>query len=152
MALNHVIVVGGGVAGIAAAEAALRKAVALVNNVETVSALARALLTAERSALNFLQTLSAVATQTRRYVDVVAGTRARILDTRKTLPGLRQAQKYAVTVGGGDNQRIGLYDGILIKADRTPIGCIRQWRTILRSQNGRRRDWNASRRVNDRRQ
>ena len=80
-----------------------------------ISGPARALLTAERSALNFLQTLSAVATQTRRYVDVVAGTRARILDTRKTLPGLRLAQKYAVTVGGGDNQRIGLYDGILIK-------------------------------------
>lgn len=76
---------------------------------------ARALLTGERSALNFLQLLSAVATVTRRYVDAVAGTRARILDTRKTLPGLRLAQKYAVTVGGGDNQRIGLFDGILIK-------------------------------------
>ncbi|KZE25951.1 nicotinate-nucleotide pyrophosphorylase [carboxylating] [Crenobacter luteus] len=76
---------------------------------------ARALLTAERAALNFLQTLSAVATVTRRYADAVAGTRARVLDTRKTLPGLRLAQKYAVTVGGGDNQRIGLYDGILIK-------------------------------------
>ncbi|WP_269533017.1 carboxylating nicotinate-nucleotide diphosphorylase [Chitinimonas sp. BJYL2] len=76
---------------------------------------ARALLTAERSALNFLQTLSAVATETRRYVAVVAGTRAKIHDTRKTLPGLRLAQKYAVTVGGGENQRIGLYDGILIK-------------------------------------
>lgn len=88
---------------------------------------ARALLTAERSALNFLQTLSAVATQTRRYVDVVAGTRARILDTRKTLPGLRLAQKYAVTVGGGDNQRIGLYDGILIKENHImAAGGIRQ--------------------------
>lgn len=76
---------------------------------------ARALLTGERSALNFLQTLSAVATQTRAYVEAVRGTRARILDTRKTLPGLRLAQKYAVTVGGGDNQRIGLFDGILIK-------------------------------------
>jgi len=76
---------------------------------------ARALLTGERSALNFLQLLSAVASQTRRYVELVAGTRARILDTRKTLPGLRLAQKYAVTCGGGDNQRIGLYDGILIK-------------------------------------
>lgn len=80
-----------------------------------ISGPARALLTAERSALNFLQTLSAVATQTRVYVDAVAGTRARILDTRKTLPGLRLAQKYAVGCGGGDNQRIGLYDGILIK-------------------------------------
>ncbi|HQR59912.1 MAG TPA: carboxylating nicotinate-nucleotide diphosphorylase [Methylophilaceae bacterium] len=76
---------------------------------------ARSLLTAERSALNFLQTLSAVATLTRRYVDAVAGTGAAIMDTRKTLPGLRLAQKYAVTVGGGKNQRVGLYDGVLIK-------------------------------------
>jgi nicotinate-nucleotide pyrophosphorylase (carboxylating) len=76
---------------------------------------ARALLTAERPALNFLQTLSAVATATRPYVEAVAGTRAAILDTRKTLPGLRIAQKYAVRVGGGQNQRVGLYDGILIK-------------------------------------
>jgi nicotinate-nucleotide pyrophosphorylase (carboxylating) len=76
---------------------------------------ARALLSAERSALNFLQTLSAVATVTRRYVEAVAGTRARIMDTRKTLPGLRVAQKYAVRVGGGVNQRMGLFDGILIK-------------------------------------
>jgi len=75
----------------------------------------RALLTAERSALNFLQLLSAVATTTRRYVDRVAGTRAAILDTRKTLPGLRMAQKYAVTVGGGRNHRMGLWDAILIK-------------------------------------
>ncbi|MGV3627267.1 MAG: carboxylating nicotinate-nucleotide diphosphorylase [Betaproteobacteria bacterium] len=75
----------------------------------------RALLTAERSALNFLQLLSAVATTTRRYVDRVAGTRAAILDTRKTLPGLRVAQKYAVTVGGGRNHRMGLWDAILIK-------------------------------------
>jgi nicotinate-nucleotide pyrophosphorylase (carboxylating) len=88
---------------------------------------ARSLLTAERTALNFLQLLSAVATQTRRYVDVVAGTAARILDTRKTLPGLRLAQKYAVTVGGGDNQRIGLYDGILIKENHImAAGGIRQ--------------------------
>jgi nicotinate-nucleotide pyrophosphorylase (carboxylating) len=76
---------------------------------------ARALLTAERNGLNFLQLLSGVATATRRYVDAVAGTRARILDTRKTLPGLRLAQKYAVRVGGGANQRLALYDGILIK-------------------------------------
>ncbi len=80
-----------------------------------ISGPARALLTAERSALNFLQMLSAVATETRRHVDLVAGTAARIHDTRKTLPGLRLAQKYAVTVGGGCNQRTGLYDGILIK-------------------------------------
>ncbi|WP_090318294.1 carboxylating nicotinate-nucleotide diphosphorylase [Duganella sp. CF517] len=76
---------------------------------------ARALLTAERAALNFLQLLSGVATATRKYVDVIAGTSAAILDTRKTLPGLRLAQKYAVRVGGGQNQRLALYDGILIK-------------------------------------
>ncbi len=76
---------------------------------------ARALLTGERTSLNFLQTLSAVATATRAYVDAVAGTRAAIVDTRKTLPGLRVAQKYAVTAGGGKNHRMGLYDAILIK-------------------------------------
>ncbi|MBP0597166.1 carboxylating nicotinate-nucleotide diphosphorylase [Herbaspirillum sp. LeCh32-8] len=81
----------------------------------TIEGPARALLTAERGALNFLQLLSGVATATRRYVDVIAGTRASILDTRKTLPGLRLAQKYAVRVGGGVNQRLALYDGILIK-------------------------------------
>jgi nicotinate-nucleotide pyrophosphorylase (carboxylating) len=75
----------------------------------------RALLTGERTSLNFLQTLSAVATVTRRYVEAVAGTRAAIVDTRKTLPGLRLAQKYAVRVGGGVNHRLGLYDGMLIK-------------------------------------
>jgi len=80
-----------------------------------IAADTRALLTGERSALNFLQLLSGTATQTRRYVDAVAGTRAQIVDTRKTLPGLRRAQKYAVTCGGGTNHRIGLYDGILIK-------------------------------------
>ncbi|PIX05247.1 MAG: nicotinate-nucleotide diphosphorylase (carboxylating) [Gallionellales bacterium CG_4_8_14_3_um_filter_54_18] len=76
---------------------------------------ARALLTGERSALNLLQTLSATATTTRRYVDAVAGLPVKIMDTRKTLPGLRLAQKYAVLAGGGHNQRVGLYDGILIK-------------------------------------
>lgn len=76
---------------------------------------ARAMLSAERPALNFLQTLSAVATHTRRYVDAIAGLPAQILDTRKTLPGLRVAQKYAVLTGGGANQRLALYDGILIK-------------------------------------
>ena len=76
---------------------------------------ARALLSAERPALNFLQTLSAVATTTQQYVDAVVGTDAQIMDTRKTLPGLRIAQKYAVKIGGGLNQRIGLFDGILIK-------------------------------------
>jgi nicotinate-nucleotide pyrophosphorylase (carboxylating) len=76
---------------------------------------ARSLLTAERTALNFLQMLSGVASATRRYVDAIAGARARILDTRKTLPGLRLAQKYAVRAGGGENHRLALYDGILIK-------------------------------------
>jgi nicotinate-nucleotide pyrophosphorylase (carboxylating) len=76
---------------------------------------ARAILSAERPALNFLQTLSATATVTRRYVEAIAGTKAVIMDTRKTLPGLRIAQKYAVKIGGGANQRIGLFDGILIK-------------------------------------
>jgi nicotinate-nucleotide pyrophosphorylase (carboxylating) len=80
-----------------------------------ISGLARSLLSAERCALNFLQTLSATATETRKYVDAIAGTDAQILDTRKTIPHLRLAQKYAVTVGGGHNQRLALYDGILIK-------------------------------------
>ena len=76
---------------------------------------ARVLLTGERNALNFVQTLSGVATLTARYVAELAGTECRLLDTRKTLPGLRTAQKYAVTCGGGKNHRIGLYDAYLIK-------------------------------------
>ena len=80
-----------------------------------VRGLARALLSAERTALNFLQLLSAVATKTAVYVDIVKGTRAQIVDTRKTLPGLRLAQKYAVVTGGGTNHRVGLYDAVLIK-------------------------------------
>lgn len=76
---------------------------------------AAAILTAERSALNFIQQLSGVATETRRYVDAVAGTKVKILDTRKTTPGLRMLQKYAVRCGGGTNHRIGLYDQFLIK-------------------------------------
>lgn len=80
-----------------------------------INGLARNLLTAERCALNFLQTLSATATETKRYVNAISGTQARILDTRKTIPQLRLAQKYAVTIGGGLNQRLALYDGILIK-------------------------------------
>lgn len=76
---------------------------------------ARALLTGERSALNFLQTLSAVATRCRHFADMVEGTNVKLLDTRKTLPGLRLAQKYAVTCGGCHNHRIGLYDAFLIK-------------------------------------
>ena len=76
---------------------------------------ARSILTGERSALNFVQTLSATATKTNHFVRLISGTKARILDTRKTLPGLRWAQKYAVTCGGGWNHRMGLYDAILIK-------------------------------------
>lgn len=76
---------------------------------------ARALLTGERTALNFLQTLSATATTTAKYVAAISGTNTRVLDTRKTLPGLRLAQKYAVTCGGGENHRFGLFDAILIK-------------------------------------
>lgn len=81
----------------------------------TIKGNARAMLTAERTALNFLQTLSATATRTREYVNAVKGLKSAIVDTRKTIPGLRLAQKYAVRVGGGKNHRIGLYDGILIK-------------------------------------
>ncbi|MFN7121961.1 MAG: carboxylating nicotinate-nucleotide diphosphorylase [Hydrogenophaga sp.] len=81
----------------------------------TIEGRAQRLLTAERTALNFLQLLSAVATKTAVFVDAVAGTRAKIVDTRKTLPGLRLAQKYAVKTGGGVNHRIGLYDAVLIK-------------------------------------
>lgn len=76
---------------------------------------ARVLLTAERSGLNFLQLLSGVATKTRYYADMVAGTKAQVVDTRKTLPGLRLAQKYAVRIGGGGNHRLALWDAILIK-------------------------------------
>jgi len=76
---------------------------------------AQAILTGERTALNFLQTLSGTATKTKIYVDRISGTNAKILDTRKTLPGMRYAQKYAVRCGGGENHRMGLYDAILIK-------------------------------------
>ncbi len=81
----------------------------------SIEGLAQPLLSAERTALNFLQLLSAVATKTATFVQAVAGTRAAIVDTRKTLPGLRLAQKYAVTTGGGVNHRVGLYDAVLIK-------------------------------------
>ena len=94
------------------AEGDLMRAGSVVCSIEAAP---RSLLTGERAALNFLQLMSGVASATRQYVDVVAGTRAAILDTRKTLPGLRQAQKYAVRVGGGQNQRMALFDGILIK-------------------------------------
>ena len=80
-----------------------------------IEANARALLSAERSALNFLQLLSAVASKARIYADAIAGTKAQVVDTRKTLPGLRVAQKYAVRCGGGGNHRLALWDAILIK-------------------------------------
>lgn len=80
-----------------------------------IAGASRAILTGERCALNFVQTLSGTATTTRAYVDAVAGTPCRILDTRKTLPGLRLAQKYAVRCGGGRNHRLGLYDMVLVK-------------------------------------
>jgi nicotinate-nucleotide pyrophosphorylase (carboxylating) len=82
---------------------------------------ARALLTGERTALNFLQTLSATATCARRYADSVAGLPVRILDTRKTIPGLRAAQKYAVRAGGCHNHRTGLHDGVLIKENHISV-------------------------------
>ena len=81
----------------------------------TLHGRARSLVSAERASLNFMQTLSATATTTAAYVDAVKGTAAKILDTRKTLPGLRQAQKYAVRVGGGVNHRIGLFDAVMLK-------------------------------------
>jgi nicotinate-nucleotide pyrophosphorylase (carboxylating) len=83
--------------------------------IATLRGRARALVTAERASLNFMQTLSATATATAAYVDAVRGTRARILDTRKTIPGLRHAQKYAVRVGGGTNHRMGLFDAVMLK-------------------------------------
>ncbi|MGH8457274.1 MAG: carboxylating nicotinate-nucleotide diphosphorylase, partial [Stenotrophobium sp.] len=93
----------------------------------TLKGRARSLLTGERAALNFLQTISGTATAVKQYVDKIAGTGAKIVDTRKTLPGLRNAQKYAVLCGGGINHRIGLYDGILIKENHiAAAGGIRQ--------------------------
>jgi nicotinate-nucleotide pyrophosphorylase (carboxylating) len=89
--------------------------------IATLQGHARALVSAERSALNFLQTLSGTATTTARYVDAVRGTGARILDTRKTIPGLRLAQKYAVRAGGGDNHRIGLYDAVMLKENHIRV-------------------------------
>lgn len=96
----------------------------------------RALLTGERTALNFLQLLSGVATSTKRYVERVKGTRASILDTRKTLPGLRSAQKYAVLCGGGKNHRFGLFDAILIKENHiAAAGSITAAVNLARTQN-----------------
>ncbi len=94
-----------------------------------------ALLTGERTALNLLQTLSATATVSRQYADAVAGTGCKVLDTRKTIPGLRLAQKYAVTCGGCYNHRIGLYDGVLIKENHIiSAGSIAQAVTVARQQ------------------
>ncbi len=93
----------------------------------TLTGPARDILTGERTALNFLQTLSATATRTARYAKILEGTSTRLLDTRKTLPGLRLAQKYAVTCGGGKNHRIGLYDAFLIKENHiAACGSIQQ--------------------------
>lgn len=86
-----------------------------------ISGHARTILTAERPALNFLQTLSGTATIARYYADLIAGTGATLLDTRKTIPGLRTAQKYAVTCGGGKNHRIGLYDAFLLKENHIEV-------------------------------
>lgn len=99
----------------------------------TLEGPARAIVTGERTALNFLQTLSGTATATRRYVEALAGSGTRVLDTRKTLPGLRSAQKYAVRCGGGTNHRMGLWDAVLIKENhiaaagsiRAAIGAVR---------------------------
>jgi len=97
---------------------------------------ARALLSGERTALNFLQTLSATATLSHRYADTVADLPVRILDTRKTIPGLRNAQKYAVRIGGCDNHRSGLYDGILIKENHiAAAGSIKRAVTQARAEN-----------------
>jgi len=87
----------------------------------TLHGQARALVSAERTALNFLQTLSGTATTTAAFVDAVRGTGARILDTRKTLPGLRLAQKYAVRAGGGSNHRIGLFDAVMLKENHVRV-------------------------------
>ncbi len=101
-----------------------------------LSGQARSLLTGERTALNFVQLLSAVATRTHTYVNAVAGSNCRVLDTRKTLPGLRLAQKYAVRCGGGTNHRIGLFDAILLKENHIiAAGSIAQAVAQARTQN-----------------
>jgi len=96
---------------------------------------ARSIVTGERTALNFLQTLSGTATAARTFVELVAGTGARILDTRKTLPGLRLAQKYAVRCGGGENHRIGLFDAVLIKENHlAAVGSVTEAVRVARRQ------------------
>lgn len=112
--------------------------IALNQVVATFSGPARALLTGERVALNFLQTLSGVATQTRHFVEAVQGTGAQIVDTRKTIPGLRLAEKYAVRIGGGTNHRMGLYDAILIKENHiSATGSISNAIKLAREFNGK---------------
>lgn len=103
--------------------------------IATLAGRSRALVSAERASLNFLQTLSGTATATAKYVDAVRGTGAKILDTRKTIPGLRLAQKYAVRMGGGSNHRIGLYDTVMLKENHiraagSLAGAIRTARTM----------------------
>lgn len=103
---------------------------------------ARALLTGERTALNFLQLLSGVATKARQFADAVAGTKAMVVDTRKTIPGLRLAQKFAVKCGGGDNHRLGLYDAILVKENHilaagSIAAAVSQAKQIAAGTNGR---------------
>jgi nicotinate-nucleotide pyrophosphorylase (carboxylating) len=115
-------------------------AVAAGTRLGVVRGAARALLTAERVALNFLQRMSGIATLTRHYVDAVAASRAAILDTRKTAPGLRLLDKWAVSVGGGVNHRIGLYDMIMIKDNHiTAAGGITAAVEAVRRQDDRRR-------------
>ncbi len=102
----------------------------------TISGPARAILSGERVALNFLQMMSAVATRTRRYVERTKGTRAKILDTRKTIPGLRVAQKYAVVIGGGQPHRLGLFDAVMIKENHiAALGSITEAASRARQQN-----------------
>ncbi len=110
-----------------------------------ISGSVRSLLSGERTALNFLQTLSGTATTTRRYVDAVAGTHVQLLDTRKTLPGLRLAQKYAVVCGGGQNHRLGLYDMILIKENHIAAAgsipsALKRARSLPSSRTGKQAD------------
>lgn len=102
----------------------------------TLTAKVRSLLTAERSALNFLQMMSGIATATREYAQIISETNASVYDTRKTLPGLRLAQKYAVRVGGGRNQRLGLYDAILIKENHIEAaGGVHEALDLAKNQN-----------------
>ncbi len=106
------------------------------NVICTITGPARGILTGERVALNFFQNLSGVATLTRQYVEKVAGTQARIVDTRKTTPGLGQLQKYAVRIGGGHNHRMGLDDGVLVKENHLALcggitEAVKQLREVL---------------------